>query len=68
MASSGYHLRQAQIAASLALAETDRAAVSRLQSLALRHFDKAEKAKAKELTARPPLYRAKPGRSHQRAS
>jgi len=53
MRSAEYHLMQAQIAASRALAERDRATVSRLQSLALRHFDKAEKAKAKEILARP---------------
>ena len=53
MPNSEYHLRQAQIAASRALAERDRATVSRLQSLALKHFDEAEKAKAKEILALP---------------
>ena len=48
MPRSRYHLRRAQIAASRALDERDRATVTRLQSLALKHFDAAEKAKASE--------------------
>jgi hypothetical protein len=48
MPSSRYHLRRAQIAASRALDERDRATITRLQSVALKHFDAAEKAKASE--------------------
>jgi len=48
MPSSTYHLRRAQIAASRALVERDRATVTRLQSVALKHFDAAERAKASE--------------------
>lgn len=52
MSSSEYHLKQAQIAASLALAESDNNKVTRLQLLALEHFEKAEKAEAKKQSAR----------------
>jgi hypothetical protein len=51
MPSSRYHLRRAQIAASRALDERDRATITRLQSVALKHFDAAEKAKASERAA-----------------
>jgi hypothetical protein len=51
MPSSAYHLRRAQMAASRALVEGDRATVTRFQSLALRHFDEAEKTKADEMAA-----------------
>ena len=47
MPSEEYHLKQAQIAAQMALAEPDRAKSARLQLLALEHFEKAEKAKRK---------------------
>jgi len=51
MPSSAYHLRRAQIAASRALVERDGATITRFQSLALKHFDEAEKAKANEMAA-----------------
>ncbi|MEH2589816.1 hypothetical protein [Bradyrhizobium sp. AZCC 1721] len=54
MASFEYHLKQAQIAGRLALAESDRASAARLHLLALEHFEKAEKMKPKSEAAMPP--------------
>ena len=42
MASSDYHLKQAQIALRMALVEPDVVKAARLSLLALNHFDKAE--------------------------
>jgi hypothetical protein len=49
VASTEYHLRQAELAVRLALAEAEPAKALALQLLALEHYDKAEKAK--EITA-----------------
>ena len=47
MPTAEYHLKQAQLAAGMALAEPDKSKSARLNLLALEHFDKAEKAKAR---------------------
>jgi hypothetical protein len=53
MPTAQYHLKQAQIAARLALVEPDADKAARLNLLALEHFDKAEKAKDGEKSPRP---------------
>jgi conjugal transfer/entry exclusion protein len=45
MPSSEYHLKQATIAARLALTESDKVKAAQLHLMALEQFDKAEKAK-----------------------
>lgn len=45
---SDYYLKQAQVAASLALAESDPEKARALQVLALEWFDRAEKVKAEQ--------------------
>lgn len=48
MASAEYHLRQAELAARLALAEQEPTKAAALHLLALEQYDKAERAKASE--------------------
>lgn len=48
MPTEEYYLKQAQVAARMALAEPDRVKSARLQLLALEHFEKAEKVKTKQ--------------------
>lgn len=50
--SQQYYLKQAQLAAQLALAESDPEKAQALHLLALDYFDKAEKAKAEEPQAK----------------
>ena len=47
-----YHLKQAQLAAQLALAERDPVKAASLQVLALEQYEKSEMAKAARLDAR----------------
>jgi hypothetical protein len=43
-----YHMRQAEVAARLSLAESDPVKAAKLHLLALEHFEKAEQARAKQ--------------------
>jgi hypothetical protein len=57
VASAEYHLRQAQVVARLALAESDPEKAAALQVLALEHYGKAEQAKSELVlppTQQPP--------------
>jgi hypothetical protein len=47
--SSEYYLKQAQLAAQLALAESDPVKARALHVLALEYFDKADKAKVEQV-------------------
>jgi hypothetical protein len=51
MASWDYHLRQAEVASRLTLAESDPVKAAALHLLALEHFEKAEKAKVNNQAA-----------------
>jgi hypothetical protein len=57
---SEYHLRQAEIAAGLALAEPDPAKAAALSAMARDQYDRAEKAKLKELVPDDQLTKTRP--------
>jgi hypothetical protein len=59
VASPQYHLRQAEVVARLALAESDPEKAAALHVLALEHYDKAEQAKS-ELVLPPTHQPPKP--------
>lgn len=50
MPSDEYYLRQAEVTARMALAESDPDKAEALHVLALKYFDKAEKARAGQMT------------------
>jgi len=56
VASPEYHLRQAEVVARLALAESDPEKAAALHLLALEHYDKAEQSQVQVGTAsHPPI-------------